>query len=188
MDPASMQGYIQTVPFAIYQEILFNANKVLKQYLVLTFLFFLFSPWFLIQFCSAFELHGHPLSNSDVSEPLHGLDNGSSASEGPLSVSTSSHNSNSISIVQLELSLALRLLVVVFCDGLVALCSISKKGLKQTDSINAERWLTTGDAVCASVASDQRILAVGCKRGVVELYDLAESASLLRSVSLYDWG
>ncbi|RWR80915.1 Ribosome control protein 1 [Cinnamomum micranthum f. kanehirae] len=140
------------------------------------------------EFCSTFELHGHPLSNSDVSEPLHSLDNGSSASEGPLSVSTSSHNSNSISIVQLELSLALRLLVVVFCDGLVALCSISKKGLKQTDSINAERWLTTGDAVCASVASDQRILAVGCKRGVVELYDLAESASLLRSVSLYDWG
>lgn len=141
-----------------------------------------------MQFCGTFELHGHPLDRSEVSEPLHSLDNGSSASEGPLSVSTSSHNSNSFSIVQLELSLPLRLLVVVFCDGLVALCSISKKGLKQIDSINAEKWLGTGDAVCASVASDQRILAVGCRRGVVELYELAESASLLRTVSLYDWG
>lgn len=41
VDPASMLGYIQTVPFAIYQEIIFNANKVLKQYLVLILFFFL---------------------------------------------------------------------------------------------------------------------------------------------------
>ncbi|URD86257.1 RIC1 [Musa troglodytarum] len=32
------------------------------------------------------------------------------------------------------------------------------------------------------------ILAVGCSRGVVELYDLAENATHLRTISLYDWG
>lgn len=32
------------------------------------------------------------------------------------------------------------------------------------------------------------ILAVGTRRGVVELYDLVESGLLIRTVSLYDWG
>ncbi|XP_042380712.1 guanine nucleotide exchange factor subunit RIC1-like [Zingiber officinale] len=94
----------------------------------------------------------------------------------------------SSAIIQLELSSQLRLLVVLFSSCQIALCSISKKGLKQTQSIKAERWFNTEDAVCASVASDQQILAVGCSRGVVELYDLAENATLLRTISLYDWG
>ena len=94
----------------------------------------------------------------------------------------------SSAIIQLELSLLLRLLIVLNSVGQVALCSISKKGLKQTDSIKAERWLNTDDATCASISSDQQILAVGCSRGVVELYDLADSVSHLRTVSLYDWG
>ncbi|KAG6486310.1 hypothetical protein ZIOFF_054880 [Zingiber officinale] len=68
-------------------------------------------------------------------------------------------------------------------------CSLFyKKGLKQTQSIKAERWFNTEDSMCASVASDQQILTVGCSRGVVELYDLAENATLLRTISLYDWG
>lgn len=94
----------------------------------------------------------------------------------------------SSAIIQLELSSQLRLLVVLFSSCQIALCSISKKGLKQTQSIKAERWFNTEDAVCVSVASDQQILAVGCSRGVVELYDLAENATLLRTISLYDWG
>lgn len=141
------------------------------------------------EFCGTVELHSHSYGSSEVCEPLHSLENGSSASEGPLSVSSSSHNSlSSSAIVQLELSLPLRLLVVLFGEGQVALCSVSKKGLKQTDSINVEGWLNTSDAVCASISSDQQILAVGCRKGTVELYDLAESASLIRTVSLYDWG
>ncbi|WOL17540.1 RAB6A-GEF complex partner protein 1 [Canna indica] len=91
-------------------------------------------------------------------------------------------------IVQLELSLQLRLLVVLYSGCQIALCSISKKGLRQINSIKAERWLNTDDAMCASVASDQQILAVGCSRGVVELYDLADNATHLRTISLYDWG
>lgn len=94
----------------------------------------------------------------------------------------------SSAIVQLELSLQLRLLVVLFSGCQIALCSVNKKGLKQTSFIKAERWLNTDDAMCASVASDQQILAVGCSRGVVELYDLAENATHLRTISLYDWG
>ncbi|ONK76132.1 uncharacterized protein A4U43_C03F24280 [Asparagus officinalis] len=106
----------------------------------------------------------------------------------PLSSAPAHDYSESSAIIQLELSLLLRLLIVLNSVGQIALCSISKKGLKQTDSIKAERWLNTEDAMCVSIAPDQQILAVGCSRGVVELYDLAESVSHLRTVSLYDWG
>jgi hypothetical protein len=40
---------------------------------------------------------------------------------------------------------------------------VNKKGLKYTESIRAEKKLG-GDAVCASVASEQQILAVGTVR------------------------
>ena len=82
----------------------------------------------------------------------------------------------------------MRLLFVLYSNGKILSCSISKKGLKEAQYIKAERKLGSGDAVCASVAAEQQILAVGTKRGVVELYDLAESGSLIRSVSLFDWG
>ena len=91
-------------------------------------------------------------------------------------------------INQLELCLPLRWLFVLYSDGQLVSCSVSKKGLKQVDCIKAEKRLACGDAVCASVALEQQILAVGTKRGIVELYDLAESVSLIRAVSLYDWG
>ncbi|KAJ4956002.1 hypothetical protein NE237_012785 [Protea cynaroides] len=140
------------------------------------------------EFCGAFRLHSRPLPTIPVGEPVHSLENGPH-SEGSLVALTSNHNSTSSSaVIQLELSLSLRLLVVLFSDGQVALCSMSKKGLKQVESIEVETWLGSGDAACASVASDQQILAIGTKRGVVELYDLAESASPFRTVSLYDWG
>ena len=82
----------------------------------------------------------------------------------------------------------MRLLLVLYSDGELVSCSVSKKGLKPVESIKAEKSLGSGDAVCTSVAGDQQILAVGTRRGVVELYDLAESGSLIRTVSLYDWG
>lgn len=91
-------------------------------------------------------------------------------------------------IFHVELSVKLRLLVALYSDCQIALCTVGKKGLKQTSGIRVERWLNTGDAMCTSVASDQQILAVGCSRGVVELYDLAENARHIRTVSLYDWG
>ncbi|VAI50373.1 unnamed protein product [Triticum turgidum subsp. durum] len=91
-------------------------------------------------------------------------------------------------IVHVELSVKLRLLVAVYSDCQVALCTVGKKGLKQTSGIRVDRWLSTGDAMCTSVASEQQILAVGCSRGVVELYDLAENARHIRTLSLFDWG
>ncbi|MQL96937.1 hypothetical protein Taro_029627, partial [Colocasia esculenta] len=91
-------------------------------------------------------------------------------------------------VIHVDLSVLLRLLIVLYSDGRIALCSISKKGLKQAESIKSERWMTVDDAVCVSIASEQQVLAVGCRRGAVELYDLAESAIHLRTVSLYDWG
>lgn len=80
------------------------------------------------------------------------------------------------------------MLFVLYSDGQLVSCSTSKKGLRQTDFIKIEKKLGSGDSVCTSVASEQQILAVGTRRGVVELYDLAESASLIRTMSLYDWG
>lgn len=112
----------------------------------------------------------------------------SEGSSNPSNATLTHDCSGNSAIIQLELSLLLSLLIVLNSLGQIAVCSISKKGLKRTDSIKAERWLNTEDAMCASVAPDQQILAVGCSRGVVELYDLAESCSHLRSVSLYDWG
>ncbi|KAJ0762479.1 putative transcription factor WD40-like family [Helianthus annuus] len=72
-------------------------------------------------------------------------------------------------------------------QGLV-LCSVSKRGLKQPDSVKPEYRLGSDDAVCASVSPDQQILAVGTRRGVVELYEISEPVALIRSVSLHDWG
>lgn len=92
------------------------------------------------------------------------------------------------SITHLEFSTHLRILVVLYSNGQIELCSVSKKGLRQSSGIIVERWLTTEGATCTSFASDQKILAVGCSRGVVELYDLSESAQVLRTISLFDWG
>ncbi|XP_020080501.1 RAB6A-GEF complex partner protein 1-like [Ananas comosus] len=120
-------------------------------------------------------------------------DTSASENVNPLQHSSAPETSNhccphSSAVIQLELSMQLRLLVVLYSGCQIALCSISKKGLKQTNSIKVERFLNTDDAMCASIASDQQILAVGCSRGVIELYDLAENVRHLRTISLYDWG
>ncbi|KAL0397920.1 UNVERIFIED_CONTAM: hypothetical protein Scaly_0240400 [Sesamum calycinum] len=80
-------------------------------------------------------------------------------------------------------------LLIGLSDG--SLYNISwkgEKGLRHADSITVERRVASGDVVCASVAPEQQILAVGTRKGTVELYDLADSASLIRSVALHDWG
>ncbi|PSS24272.1 RAB6A-GEF complex partner protein [Actinidia chinensis var. chinensis] len=140
------------------------------------------------EFYGAFGLNflGH---NGNEATKLSYSQNNGLASAGVQGASMPSHYlSQRSAIMQLEFSLPLRLLIVIFLDGQLVLCSVSKKGLKQAESIEAEKWLGSGDVACASVATEQQILAVGTRRGVVELYDLAESASLIRSVSLYDWG
>ncbi|RZC56586.1 hypothetical protein C5167_015448 [Papaver somniferum] len=140
------------------------------------------------EFSGIFELDYSPRDSDDITQPSQFLENGRSSEGVKRDIAATQVFSNRSAITQLDFSLLLRLLVVLYSDGQLALCSVSKKGLKQIESIKAERWLDSGDAVCVSVASDQQILAVGSKRGLVELYDLAESASLLRTVSLYDWG
>ncbi|XP_059651371.1 uncharacterized protein LOC132298981 [Cornus florida] len=140
------------------------------------------------EFFGAFELDFHPQDNIEGAKLSLSLDNGL-ASAGAQGVFKPDHYlSQRSAVIQLEFSLPLRLLFVLFSDGQLVLCTTSKKGLKQAESIKAEKKLGSGDAVCASVASEQQIIAVGTRRGVVELYDLAESVSLIRSVSLYDWG
>ncbi|XP_061961808.1 uncharacterized protein LOC133682481 [Populus nigra] len=140
------------------------------------------------EFYGAFELDHCSRDSSDASVSPHSLGNGVASGRAPTD-SESNHNmTRKTAIVQLELCLLMRLLFVLYSDGQLISCSISKKGLKQVDYIKAEKKLGSGDAVCISVASDQQILAVGTRRGVVKLYDLAESASLIRTVSLCDWG
>lgn len=144
--------------------------------------------WSPAQFYGAFQFESHPPASFDDSQLPHPLENGLSP-KGLPKVPTLNHilprNSE---IKHLELCLSLRLLFVLYSDGQLVSCSISKKGLKQVDCIKAEKRLACGDAVCASAALEQEILAVGTRRGTVELYDLAESTSLIRTVSLYDWG
>ncbi|XP_038995537.1 LOW QUALITY PROTEIN: guanine nucleotide exchange factor subunit RIC1-like [Hibiscus syriacus] len=99
----------------------------------------------------------------------------------------SNNVSKKAAIAQLEFCVLMRLLLVLYSDGQLVSFTVSKKGLKAGESIKPEKN-GNGDAVCTSVAGDQLILAVGTRRGVVELYDLADSGLLIRTLSLYDWG
>lgn len=140
------------------------------------------------EFCGSVVPDVHLHDSNEIAEPRQLVENGFSSHVAP-GILPSSHNlSQQSAVVQLELALQLKLLFVVYSDGQLASCSISKRGLKLAESIKVERRLGCGDTVCVSVASEQQILAVGTGRGVVELYDIAESTSLIRSVSLYDWG
>ncbi|KAE9460176.1 hypothetical protein C3L33_07946, partial [Rhododendron williamsianum] len=141
-----------------------------------------------MQFCGAFRLNFHYQEGNEATKLLYSRENGLASEGVDGAFMPSLYSSQRSAIVQLEFSLSLRLLCVVFSDGQLVVCSVSKKGLKQAGSIKAEKWLGSGDVACASIASEQQILAVGTRRGVVELYDLVESVSLIRSVSLYDWG
>ncbi|GAB4844511.1 hypothetical protein Ancab_037890 [Ancistrocladus abbreviatus] len=138
------------------------------------------------EFYGAFDINFH-LGEIDEIVRSNSLDNGI-ASGGASVHATDQKLSRASAVVQLEISLPLRMLLVLYSDGQLLLCSINKRWLKQPEPIKAERILGTQDAVCTSVAPTQQILAVGTRRGIVELYDLAESPSLIRTMSLYDWG
>ncbi|KAK4266874.1 hypothetical protein QN277_023738 [Acacia crassicarpa] len=140
------------------------------------------------EFGGAFEFDPHPHASVEDSQAPLTLGNGLSPKGHPKVLMSNNNTPRKSAIVQLELCLPLRLLFVLYSDGQIVSCSVSKKGLKQVDSIKSEKRLACGDAVCASASPEQRILAVGTRRGTVELYDLGESASLIRAVSLYDWG
>ncbi|KAG5092651.1 hypothetical protein JHK82_051429 [Glycine max] len=140
------------------------------------------------EFYGAFQFYPQPTASFDNSQMPLTLENGLSPKSHPKVLMSNHIIPRKSEINQLELCLPLRFLFVLYSDGELVSCSVSKKGLKQVDCIKAEKRLACGDAVCASVALEQQILAVGTKRGIVELYDLAESVSLIRAVSLYDWG
>ncbi|XP_021280084.1 RAB6A-GEF complex partner protein 1-like [Herrania umbratica] len=140
------------------------------------------------EFYGAFELDSFQHNNNEVTTLPHSLVNGITSGEAQAAFLSNYKVSRKSAIAQLEFCVPMRLLLVLYSDGQLVSCSVSKKGLKPVESIKAEKSLGSGDAVCTSVAGDQQILAVGTRRGVVELYDLAESVSLIRTVSLYDWG
>lgn len=148
-------------------------------------LFYLFPCLFLFgQFCGALVLDEQPNRNREAREVPHHAGNGTASEV----LKSTDHPSKKSAIVHLELSLPLRQLVVLYSDGRLLQCSVSKRGFKQADSIRSEKPFGPGDSVCISIASEQQILAVGTRRGFVELYDMTESVSLIRAVSLYDWG
>ncbi|XP_048132652.1 guanine nucleotide exchange factor subunit RIC1 isoform X2 [Rhodamnia argentea] len=141
------------------------------------------------EYCGAIGLD-HPIQNDSdkVADLPRPISNGIAAIANPGAPISQQNSIKRPAIVQLELCFPMRLLFVLYADGQLLLCSVSKRGLKQVESIRAEKRVGSGDAVCTSVASEQQILAVGTRGGVVELYDLADSASLIRAVSLFDWG
>lgn len=140
------------------------------------------------EFYGAFDINWHVGDSHETVGMSYSFENGASPRRIPEIYPSDGILSGASAIVWLEISLLLRMLFVLYSDGRLILCSVSKRGIKQAESIKAERILGPGDAVCASIASDQQILAVGTRKGTVDLYDLAESTSLLRTVSLYDWG
>jgi len=141
-----------------------------------------------VQFYGAFEINWHVGDSHETVGMPYSFENGSPPRRTPEVYPSDGVLSAGSAIFWLEISLLLRMLFVLYSDGRLILCSVSKRGLKQTESIKAEKTMGSGDAVCASIASDKQILAVGTRKGTVELYDLSESTSLIRTVSLYDWG
>ncbi|XP_042053915.1 guanine nucleotide exchange factor subunit RIC1-like [Salvia splendens] len=143
------------------------------------------------EFCGAFFLDMLPNDGSGANKLSNHYSNGSTArgvqmGDGPNHMNHVMPQTSGI--LHLEFSFPLRPLFVLFSDGELIQCSVSKRGLKHAESVIVEKRFASREAVCASVAPDQQILAVGTQKGAVELYDLADSASLIRSVSLHDWG
>ncbi|CAL1398882.1 unnamed protein product [Linum trigynum] len=145
----------------------------------------LYSMSWKAEFYGAFDLDPYQGHAGKISHSSNPTGNGIALAGEPGGL-VSNHARKS-AITTLELCLPMRLLIVLYSDGQLCQCSVSKKGLKQVDFIKSEKTLGSGDAICISVASDQQILAVGNRRGAIELYDLTNS-SLIRTVSLYDWG
>uniref|UniRef100_A0A2N9F0P2 RIC1 C-terminal alpha solenoid region domain-containing protein n=1 Tax=Fagus sylvatica TaxID=28930 RepID=A0A2N9F0P2_FAGSY len=114
------------------------------------------------EFYGSFELDPYPRDSSEITQLPNSLDNGFASGGAPGAIISDHNILRKSAIVQLEYCLPLRLLLVLYSDGQLVSCSV--------------------------IASEQELLAVGTRRGVVELYDLTESASLIRTVSLYDWG
>jgi hypothetical protein len=139
------------------------------------------------EFGGAFSIGSHPSDSNDDRLLSYTLGNGLVSGVASPTLASDDKFSTNPAIVQLELCTRSKLLFVLNSDGQLVVCSVNKKGLKYTESIRAEKKVG-GDAVCASVASEQQILAVGTRKGMVELYDLSHSISLLRTVSLHDWG
>ncbi|MFQ6619922.1 hypothetical protein Gotur_001276, partial [Gossypium turneri] len=140
------------------------------------------------EFYGAFGLDSSQHNDSEVTSLSHSLANSIASGEAERAFASNYRVSKKSAIAQLEFCVSMRLLLVLYSDGQLVSCSVSKKGLKPVESIKAEKSLGNGDAVCTSIAGDQLILAVGTRRGVVELFDLADSGLLIRTVSLYDWG
>ncbi|CAN0884413.1 Guanine nucleotide exchange factor subunit RIC1 [Linum grandiflorum] len=148
----------------------------------------LYSMSWKAEFYGSFDLDPNTHDTGKVSHSSNQSANGVALAEESGGPVVNLNMIKKIAITTLELCLPMRLLVVLYSDGQLVQCFVSKKGLKQVDCIKAEKTLGSGDAICISVASDQQILAVGNRRGAVDLYDLANSSSLIRTVSLYDWG
>ncbi|XP_024532297.1 RAB6A-GEF complex partner protein 1 [Selaginella moellendorffii] len=103
----------------------------------------------------------------------------------PLSVENGNLEASGLGVVQLETSTVLQMLVVVFMDGRVLQCSIDRRS---PADIKPEKWASIFDAVCTSIGQQLQLLAVGSRRGTVELLNLADNLSHIRTISLLDWG
>ncbi|GJP42311.1 hypothetical protein CLOM_g1893 [Closterium sp. NIES-68] len=91
-------------------------------------------------------------------------------------------------VAQMVYSPLLRLIAVVLLDGRVVLCSTGERGLRPVEEVTPEKWVGVVDAATVAVGARQQLLAVGSRRGTVELFDLARSSLHLRTISLFDWG
>ncbi|XP_039048214.1 guanine nucleotide exchange factor subunit RIC1-like isoform X2 [Hibiscus syriacus] len=140
------------------------------------------------EFYGVFGLDSSQHNENEVATLSHSPVNFTASGEDDSTFASNNNVSKKAAIAQLEFCVSMRLLLVLYSDGQLVSCSVSKKGLKAGESIKPEKKLGNGDAVCTSVAGDQLILAVGTRRGVVELYDFADSGLLIRTISLYDWG
>ncbi|KAK1376844.1 Quinoprotein amine dehydrogenase beta chain-like [Heracleum sosnowskyi] len=93
------------------------------------------------EFYGAFELEFYSGNGKESAKTSHSRENGHSLGGVQSVPSCSQSLTVKPAIIHLEFSMSLRLLFVLFSDGQLVLCSVSKKGLKQSDSIKAEKQL-----------------------------------------------
>ena len=78
-------------------------------------------------------------------------------------------------------------LVLLTEENTIAICAVGDKGLRVHKDIVFSRWLAVTEVSCISIAATRQALAIGCRNGDVEIYNLVDGGKYERAISLCDW-
>jgi len=137
---------------------------------------------------SIIESPGLDLHLSSQQQQQHGATaaGGSSATS---SVDGHDHQHSTLpAIVGMEYAAPCRHLVLLTEEKSVAICAVGDKGLRVHKEIAFSRWLAISEVSCIHLGARTHALAIGCRNGDVEVYNLMDGGKYERTISLCDWG